>query len=299
MRRRRLALIIIAHRVQAVRYALRVAYDGTHFRGWQVQPQTCSQTGRRVRTVEGCLREAFGKRFDGLELTGTTLLGASRTDAGVHAKGQAAHVDLPAEVGDLGLLTHQLNRILPDDVRINQIQEAPTSANYPDWWEASKPWHAIASSTGKRYVYKMRCRRGAMDPLDRLYRGHVAYEELDFEILTAALEKCRGTKDFKAFANNAPTQNPLEIDTVRTIHRIDVVAEGGGDYAIAMDLDGALYRMVRNIVGACVACGTGKLELDVLDELLSGRCSRRDNPTKSAPARGLCLEEVFYDDFGA
>ena len=84
---------------------------------------------------------------------------------------------------------------------------------------------------------------------------------------------------------------------VREIRSIDVEDEGNGDYTVQIELDGALYRMVRNVVGACVACGTGKLKLDELDELLSGRKTRRDNPTKSAPARGLCLEEVFYDDF--
>merc|ERR1719506_2268875 len=127
----------------------------------------------------------------------------------------------------------------------------------------------------------MTARRGAQDPLDRLYRAHVAYEDLDAEVLAAALQRCRGSFDFKAFANNAPIQNPFEMNTVRTIHSINVEDEGEGDYTITIELDGALYRMVRNIVGAAVACGTGRLSLEALDELLSGQRSRRDNPTKS------------------
>ena len=268
----------IAHTTRAARYALRVAYDGTHFNGWQVQPN--------ARTVEGELRRAFTQRFDGANVP---LLGASRTDSGVHARGQAAHVDLPEVVADVDLLKHQLNRMLPDDVRINCVREAPPGGE--------KPWHAIACSTGKRYSYRMTARYGSQDPLERLYRAHVCYEDLDFALLSNALQRCRGRFDFKAFANNAPTQNPLEMDTIREIRSIEAEDEGFGDYTVQIELDGALYRMVRNVVGACVACGTGKLKIDELDELLSGRKTRRDNPTKSAPARGLCLEEVFYDDF--
>ena len=114
----------IAHTTRAARYALRVAYDGTHFNGWQHQPN--------ARTVEGELRKAFTTRFDGVNVP---LLGASRTDSGVHARGQAAHVDLPEVVADVDLLKHQLNRMLPDDVRINCVREAPPGGE--------KPWHAL------------------------------------------------------------------------------------------------------------------------------------------------------------
>ena len=147
-------LATIAHTTRAARYALRVAYDGTHFNGWQVQPN--------ARTVEGELRKAFTTRFDGAHVP---LLGASRTDSGVHARGQAAHVDLPYVVEDVDLLKHQLNRMLPDDVRINCVRAAPPGGE--------KPWHAIACSTGKRYSYRMTARYGSQDPLERLYRAHV------------------------------------------------------------------------------------------------------------------------------
>ena len=113
-------LATIAHTTRAARYALRVAYDGTHFNGWQVQPN--------ARTVEGELRKAFTTRFDGANVP---LLGASRTDSGVHARGQAAHVDLPEVVEDVDLLKHQLNRMLPDDVRINCVRAAPPGGERP------------------------------------------------------------------------------------------------------------------------------------------------------------------------
>ncbi|KAH8054038.1 pseudouridine synthase [Aureococcus anophagefferens] len=148
------------------RYALRVAYDGTRFKGWQVQPG-------RARTVQGELNAALRTRFGGADIP---TLGASRTDAGI-------------------------NRLLPDDARVHDLRPAPA----PKPWQAREglPWHAIANAAGKRYAYRLTARRGSADPLGRLYRGHVAYRAVDFGRLDDALACFVGEHDFAAFANNA------------------------------------------------------------------------------------------------
>ena len=272
------------------RYALRVAYDGTRFKGWQVQP-------RGARTVQGELNAALRTRFGGVDIA---TLGASRTDAGVHARGQCAHADLPVAPLDgapLELLEHQINRLLPDDARVHDLRPAPA----PQAWQAREglPWHAIANAAGKRYAYRLTARRGSADPLGRLYRGHVAYRAVDFGRLDDALACFVGEHDFAAFANNAPGFDPSgnARSTTRAIRSATLLDEGGGDATLTFELDGALYKMVRNVVGAAVAVADGALHRDAIPALLAPGARRADNPAKAAPACGLCLEEVYYDDY--
>ena len=270
------------------RYAMRVAYDGTRFKGWQVQPTH--------RTVQGVLHEALGRRFGGSPI-GT--LGASRTDTGVHARGQVAHCDLPVEAlsGDaLELLEHQVNRLLPDDVRVFELRPAPA----PEPWQVADglPWHAIANSRGKRYSYRLAARRGGADPLARLYRAHVAHAPLDLAKLDATLQTFVGEHDFAAFANLSPGGVlATNRSTVRTLRSADLLDEGGGDATVVFELDGAMYKMLRNVVGTAVAVAAGSLDADECAYLLSGAAKRTDNPAKAAPAHGLCLDRVFYDDY--
>ncbi|KAH8043464.1 pseudouridine synthase [Aureococcus anophagefferens] len=134
----------------STRYALRVAYDGTRFKGWQVQPGG-------ARTVQGELNAALRTRFGGADIP---TLGASRTDAGVHARGQCAHADLPVAPLDgapLELLEHQINRLLPDDARVHDLRPAPA----PQAWQAREglPWHAIANAAHGAYAYRLTRRR--------------------------------------------------------------------------------------------------------------------------------------------
>lgn len=108
-----------------------------------------------------------------------------------------------------------------------------------------------------------------------------------------------GEHDFVAFANNAPDFYPGECErsTTRTIRTIDLRDRGDGNADIVFELDGALYKMLRNVVGTAVAVASGKLSTDHLDLLLSGDARRVENPSKAAPACGLCLDRVLYDDF--
>mmetsp|Transcript_21201 Transcript_21201/g.68404 ORF Transcript_21201/g.68404 Transcript_21201/m.68404 type:complete len:352 (-) Transcript_21201:63-1118(-) len=281
------------------RCAVKVAYDGTNFAGWQFQPNR--------RTVQGTLEKALTRRFDGNRIS---TLGASRTDAGVHAKGQVMQADMPLEdpLGEGPLLRRQLNRMLPPDVRILDLTPAPD----PEPWQADKglPWHVIVNSIGKRYVYKLSASPEPMDPSRRLYRARVADYALDFQKLSDALELFVGEHDFRSFSNNAKSDKDGKVksdderSTVRTVHAIDFLDEGRGDATITLELDGALYKMVRNIVGTSLAIAgvkhrrqrrNGKLlTLDDIPDLLQGTLVRNDNPAMSAPAHGLTLDEVYF-----
>lgn len=265
-----------------VRYRFRVAYDGTDFAGWQVQP--------RARTVQGCIEAALSKRFGGFRVM---TLGASRTDAGVHARGQMCQADLPHAV-DGAALEFQLNRMLPADIRVFDVEPAPQ----PTQWQAeqSLPWHAIVNAVGKRYTYRLSASKGPMDPMQRLYRARVAYAPIDLGVLESALDLFVGEHDFKAFANTALHVETSKRSTIRRVDGMTLVDEGHGDATIVVDLDGALYKMVRNIVGTAVAVARGQMALDDVGELLTGRHNRGQNPAKAAPAHGLTLQAVFYDD---
>lgn len=285
------------------RYRFRAAYDGTKFYGWQIQP--------KQRTVQGTIEKALTRRFDGFRVL---TLGASRTDKGVHAQGQVVQADLPREVADAGLLEYQINRMLPEDVRIYDFEIAPQAHAWQV--EQGLPWHAIINSKSKRYEYKMTVGKAHMDPMKRLYRARLTHQQVDFGLLEDSLKLFVGTHDFRTFGNGLKAADDAEDDsflslpnpnadcnpsdygrsTVRTILGAEVIDEGDGDATIAFDLDGALYKMVRNIVGTAVAVASGKQSTDDIHRYLQGDLDRSKNPTKPAPAHGLVLRSVSYDD---
>eukprot|EP00634_Sargassococcus_sp_CCMP2135_P002907 CAMPEP_0198665572 /NCGR_PEP_ID=MMETSP1467-20131203/61009_1 /TAXON_ID=1462469 /ORGANISM="unid. sp., Strain CCMP2135" /LENGTH=340 /DNA_ID=CAMNT_0044402171 /DNA_START=40 /DNA_END=1062 /DNA_ORIENTATION=- len=273
------------------RYRLTVAYDGTNFAGWQNQVAT--------RTVQGTLESVLSRRFDSRVAT----LGASRTDAGVHARGQVAQADLPEDI-DCALVRHQLNRMLSDDVRVLKLERAPE----PESWQRERdfPWHAIANAVGKRYIYKLSASREPMDPVQRLYRAQVAHHSIDVDAFREALALFVGTHDFRTFTNNARDNDRGAFSgnktSVRTIHSIDFVDEGHGDATLTFELDGALYKMLRNIIGTSLAAAgvahrrraNEPITLDTIPYFLQGELPRHHNPADAAPAHGLHLDTVYY-----
>ncbi|KAJ8614452.1 hypothetical protein CTAYLR_000814 [Chrysophaeum taylorii] len=283
-------VVVVVEGCMPVRYRFRVAYDGTSFAGWQLQP--------RCRTVQGTIEACLARRFGG---TRVPIMGASRTDSGVHARGQMAHADLPTHV-DCDKLEHSLNRMLPADVRVFDVEPAPPPA--PWQAERSLPWHAIMNATGKRYIYRLRASRHPIDPMRRLYRATVSHRPMDFARFEAALDLFVGEHDFRAFTNNPRNYDPLETNrgTVRRINSIQLFDEGCGDASVVVDLDGALYKMIRNIVGTAVnivsdtSSSRGALTLDDIPRLLQGDVDRSNNQGKPAPAHGLTLDTVYYDD---
>ncbi|GAB0491605.1 hypothetical protein MMPV_002859 [Pyropia vietnamensis] len=311
----------------------------------------------------GTLAAALSRRLQ----SPVQVVGAGRTDAGVHASGQVCHFDAPQGT-DGGRLRHALNRMLPPDVRVGVIEVAPpprwvvlppkggggppaaavaadvaandcvavaAAAGDDDDAHASQarpadgngtngslpfagtrtllvPWHALLCARGKRYTYRLRF-GGVEDPLTSRFRAH-EYRQVDIPALSAALGALVGTHDYSSFANTAASPGgghttSAQHNPVRTVAAAVLVAEGsdggspipgsalptGGarDYRVDFVLDAALYKMVRNLVGAALAVATGRLSFDALVQL-------RDKPRMGAnrfvaPARGLTLVRVLYE----
>jgi tRNA pseudouridine38-40 synthase len=172
------------------------------------------------------------------------VVGAGRTDTGVHSRGQAAHFDSSTKIENTSQFEHTFNRMLPSDVKIAGLQEAPRS-NLEDEEGREYQWHAIYNAVGKLYIYRFYS-GPVMDPLDRHVR-HFEYRGIDHEKLLLAARAFEGTHSFAAFANQN-TKGKAGKNAVRTIHSINVVDEGEGRYRLEFLLDGALYKMVRLLV---------------------------------------------------
>ncbi|CAM9444315.1 unnamed protein product, partial [Chrysoparadoxa australica] len=272
------------------RIAARVAYSGTDFAGYQVQP-TC-------RTVQGELERALATRFP--HEGSIRTVGASRTDIGVHARGQALHFDLADDGLDeqfFDKLEYQWNALLPQDITVYNVREAPSPT--AEEVKHGYLWHANRVTRGKVYVYRL----GIGKTLSPLLARHVAYFppslfKLDQQKFQEALKLFEGEHDFRAFVCQSKSMDWDEISTVRTIRSITVAEED--DESVEVTLDGALYKQVRMIIGAAVTVGCGLASLSAITSaLLEGRKGKElDKHLKPAPAHGLCLETVLYDEPG-
>lgn len=244
------------------RLKLTIAYDGAAFAGWQ------SQLHRK--TIQDELERAFqkigGARF--------RVHGAGRTDAGVHALAQGAHVDLPSRKMSAKRWTTALNAILPPTIRVLR-------ARY-----VSQSFHARFSAKGKHYRYRIWA-APILPPLEFGRAWHIS-GPIDVDLLKAAGEKFVGKHDFAAFATN---RGKKEESTVRTIRSVRVRKNGA---LITIDVagDGFLYKMVRMMVGAMIRVALGKAGLDeIASRLKSGRA---EGIRFVAPAEGLSLAKIWY-----
>lgn len=281
------------------RLRARVAYDGANYCGWQFQVNS--------RSVQGELEKVMSRRLG----RAVRAVGASRTDSGVHARGQAFHVDIPSDVVPLGdeqldRFGFVMNQMLPQDIRVSNVGVAPyyTSPKLVTLENTAVPkrvhlWSAMYDTRGKVYSYRF-CVAGVMDPTERLYCHHEwRASRLGFseELLRDAAARFAGTHDFTAFANSsAASADPkVTVNTVRTIQSIRVVLEDARTqiYRLEFTLDGALYKMVRNVVGTILDIACLQLDVGSIERLRVNK-DRRVAP-KSAPCHGLCLEEVLYD----
>ena len=265
------------------------------------------------------------------------IVGAGRTDAGVHATNQAFHFNVfPREIKSKKMshegssshsdtteeerkendefcreLQYSLNRMLRNDIRVWNICQAPppqlvTMANGK---EEIFSWHVIYNSVKKLYTYRLSLEPEArtFDPLERFTRVHVE-GNIDPRKLELVLRHFEGTHDFRAFAGaieaNQRKKGIEHKDTVRTIYSVDLIPEGNGKYRIEIMLKGALYKMVRNIVGTALEVSKGRMDEErMLQMLHHSNCTdgntqfvRKDNKCKPAHPEGLTLEGVFYDD---
>ena len=246
----------------ARRLKLIISYDGAPFSGWQ------SQSHRN--TVQDHVERAF-ERVRGKP---TRVHGAGRTDAGVHALAQCAHVDLPNDRLSAARWTEALNALLPPIIRVLRCQYV------------SNDFHARLSAKGKIYRYRIWL-APVLPPFEYRRTWHIA-RPIDFKILKRAAKHFVGTHDFAGFAANRGKQ---EKSTIRTIYSLRV-RQGGSCLAIEFDGDGFLYKMVRLIVGSLVKCALGKMRIeDVIARLDSGR---ERLARFAAPAEGLFLVRVRY-----
>ena len=242
-----------------------VAYDGTDFSGWQVQPDRLS--------VQECIENRLCELYVNQPVR---IHSSGRTDAGVHAFAQAVTFDPPEapRIPPENLCT-ALNNSLPDSITVRNAKFAPA----PDF-------HARYSAVGKVYTYIIN--RGEKLPFRSRYSWHIPDCGDICEIRKAA-SLLEGTHDFSSF-----TTSRKDIESaVRTLYRIDI--EESGDYIyLSFTGSGFLYKMVRSMVGALVLAGRGELKSADIATIL--QAENRSSAPRSAPPNGLFLMKVFYDE---
>ena len=245
----------------ARRLKLIVAYDGTPFAGWQSQSHG--------NTIQDHLERAF-ERVAG---TAARVHGAGRTDAGVHALAQCAHVDVNKALAPARWM-EALNALLPSAIRVLRCRYV------------SNNFHARLSAKGKIYRYRI-WSAPVLPPFEYRRAWHIP-RPLDLKILQKAAKHFVGTHDFAGFAAN---RGKPEKSTVRTINSVRV-RQNGPCVTIEFDGDGFLYKMVRLLVGALVKCALGKMRIEDLIARLDSGCATL--PRLAAPAEGLLLVRVRY-----
>lgn len=244
------------------RVKLVIAYDGTNYHGWQMQPNGLS--------IEAVLNKALSS----LLKENIAVIGASRTDSGVHALGNVAVFDtenrMPAEK-----ICFALNQRLPEDIRIQSSCEVPLN------------WHPRKQNAKKTYEYKILNRKIDM-PVGRLYT-YFCYFPVDVEAMRKAASSLIGEHDFKSFC----TVRTQAEETVRTIYSLDI--ERGQDDVVTIRITGSgfLYNMVRIIAGTLLRVGTGLYAPEHVEEILDARNRQAAGPT--LPAKGLTLVRLDYE----
>ena len=237
-----------------------VAYDGTAYRGWQLQPNGITIEQVLNRELTALLKEPI------------SVIGASRTDSGVHARGNVAVFDtenrMPADK-----ICFALNQRLPEDIRVQSSEEVPAD------------WHPRKANCTKTYEYKVLNRKISM-PLERLY-AHFCYFNLDLDKMREAAAYLVGEHDFKSFC----TVRTQAEETVRTIYSLDITKQ---DDMITIRISGSgfLYNMVRIIAGTLLEVGMGAYLPEHVEEILDAR--DRQAAGRTAPARGLTLVSMEY-----
>jgi tRNA pseudouridine38-40 synthase len=249
-----------------VRVRLDLAYDGADFSGWAKQ--------RTRRTVQGELESAIATVLRLPEPVELTVAG--RTDAGVHARGQVAHVDLPEDVWavEREKLRRRLAGRLPWDVRVFGVREAPSGFN------------ARFSAIWRRYAYRVGDHPGGVDPL---LRGHVLWHDrpVDVDAMNAAAELLLGEHDFAAYCKKREGAT-----TIRTLLDVRWERQGDGVAVATVRADAFCHNMVRALVGAMILVGDGHRPVAFPAEVLAGRV--RHSAVNVVRPHGLTLEEVGY-----
>jgi tRNA pseudouridine38-40 synthase len=242
------------------RYKLTIEYAGTRYSGWQIQ--------QNARTVQGELHRAI---HEGLKAARFETYGSGRTDAGVHALGQVAQIDLPSTLPD-DTIVARLNGVLPAD--INVLSAERVAARF----------HARHSAVARSYLYQIALRRTAF------HKPFVWWvrDPLDVARMQAAAAHVTGFADFRAFTDDDPDEK-----STRVLLEALTIERQGALLLIRVVGSHFLWKMVRRIVGVLVEVGRGGLDPERVPSLLTGDS---ELPAKlTAPASGLFLERVFYE----
>jgi len=248
-----------------VRLRIDLAYDGTDFRGWAAQPG--------LRTVQGELTHALATA---LRLPEVSVVCAGRTDAGVHARGQVVHADVPlgADGEPLERLARRLNGILAPDVRVLRVVEAAPG------------FDARFGALWRRYAYRV---ADATELLDPLTRAHVLAwgRPLDLDLMNRASALLVGQHDFASFCKQREGAT-----TIRTLLDLSWARDDAGLAVATVRADAFCHSMVRSLVGCLLAVGEGRKPVEWAGEMLAAQ--RRDAAIAVVHAHGLTLEEVAY-----
>lgn len=245
------------------RVKLIVAYDGTNYCGWQVQPNGI--------TIESVLNHHLSELLQ----EEIHVIGASRTDSGVHADGNVCVFDTAARM-PAGRISYAMNTRLPADIRIQDSCEVP-----PDF-------HPRFQRTVKTYEYRI-CNRQFPDPIARLY-SLFYYYDLDLEKMREAASYLVGEHDFTSFCTNKEDVT----NCVRTIYSLELT-KSGDILTLRIRGNGFLYNMVRIITGTLLRVGGGQIAPEEIPAILAAK--DRSRAAETAPAHGLRLVQIEYPDF--
>lgn len=243
-------------------YKMILQYDGTRYRGWQVLPAEL--------TIQGKLQDVLSK-MAGYQVEVT---GSGRTDAGVHAKGQTANFHLREEWDEDKILFY-LNQYLPEDIAVCEVKRV------------DERFHSRYQAVEKTYLYRIHTGK-----IPEVFERRYVYdytEPLDVNRMRKAAEYLCGTHDFKSFCGN----KKMKKSTVRTIYRIMVKQEPGSSLVkLEFEGTGFLQNMVRILTGTLIEVGLGKRDAGSMPQILAAL--DRQAAGYTAPAEGLCLQQVFY-----
>lgn len=243
-------------------YKITIQYDGTRYKGWQVQKST-------DMTIQGKLQSVLE------EMTGqpVEVIGSGRTDAGVHAFGQVANFHVPAHFSGKEILEY-LNHYLPMDIAVLDIEEV------------DERFHARYNAVEKTYMYRIHTST-VPNVFERKYM-YTYTEDLDVEKMKHAAKYMIGTYDFMAFCGN----KKMKKSTVRTVTAIDIV-EKENEIQISYTGDGFLQQMIRIMTGTLIEVGNGTKQPQDIPEILESK--NRQNAGYTVPAEGLILKSVKYE----
>ncbi len=242
------------------RIKLVVAYDGTAYQGWQIQPGAPTIEGELNKALTSLLKEEI------------QVIGASRTDSGVHALCNVAVFDTGARI-PAEKISYALNRYLPEDIKIQNSVEVAAD------------FHPRRCNSQKTYEYRILNREFSL-PTKRLY-AHFTYVPLDVEKMKQAARFLLGEHDFKSFCSVASTAET----TIRTVYQL-TVEKKEDEIVIQICGSGFLYNMVRIIVGTLMEAGRGNLAPEQMAEILAAKDRQAAGPT--APANGLTLVKYEF-----